>query len=189
MSAPTATALAPAWKNSAAFSILTPACRNHQYLRQRRLERLDVAGSAGISRREDLDQVRARLPCPDHLGRRQRSRDGDHRIAVAHLDGWYADRGADKELRASQHAGSRRFGVEHRSRAERNLVAKLVGHFFENPNGARDCHGDFQRPNTSPANGLGRLQRLLGRVGPHDRHDPDFEDRGQYLIFRHVKNS
>ena len=69
----------------------------------------------------------------------------------------------DKKLRAGQHAGPRRLGIEHRPGAEHQLIAELVGRLFQRADRARNGHRDLGRADPAAVQRADRLDRARRR--------------------------
>ena len=121
-SAPTPSADAPALMKSAAVFTVDAAGGDQLHLRQRRLERLDVARRRPARRGEDLHDVGSRVPGREHLRRRERSRHAPARRAarqvaiVARLSAGLTT----KRAPASMHARAR-LGIEHGAGADEDV--------------------------------------------------------------------
>src|SRR2546425_69371 len=100
-------------------------------MRERRFQRTDVTRTADLRARKYFDEVRTRLPCRDHFGRRERTGYHHEVLLERELDDAEIEPGAGEELHSGIHASARGVHVEHRtgSHDRRRTVAHQVGNY------------------------------------------------------------
>src|ERR1700682_697311 len=94
------------------------ACRNHFDLWQRRLEGLEVAGSAHRFRGKHLDKIGSGRPRRHDFGRGQRARQDGESLCIAKGNRLYIERRADNELCARLQTLAGRSSVKHSASSE-----------------------------------------------------------------------
>src|SRR5579871_315660 len=145
---------------------------------------VNVAGTAHGGAGKNLDEIRPRFPGQHDFGRRKRSRKNRYVLPDREFHHLRIKPCAGDEVSTRLQAAARGFEVQHRPGAHDHfaVVPRQAGDHLQSP---WYGHGDFDDRYAAASDRLSRKDRILGRMRPDSRDDPDFFNPPANLVTAH----